>query len=222
MKSACVVLAGCGYLDGAEVSEAVLSLYFLNTAGFATRCFAPDKPQMHTMDHLTVKEVDQPRNVLHEAARIARGKVAPLAEAHAKDFDVLMLPGGFGMAKNLSTFISQGSEGTLDEDLNRLIGEALAAKKPIGAVCIAPAVLALALHQRGIHSKLTIGDDEDGAAQAIRKLGCEHVGCPVEAHCVDEEHRIVTAPAYMYGEANVAGVGAGIQKVVAELVRWCA
>jgi enhancing lycopene biosynthesis protein 2 len=220
MKTACVVLSGCGYLDGAEVSEAVLSLYFLNVVGFSTRCFAPDRTQLHTMNHLGASESKGERNVLHEAARIARGKIAPLSEAKASDFDALMLPGGFGVAKNLSNFISEGPDGKLDGEFDRLIGEMLAAKKPIGAVCIAPAVLALALHKHGIRSQLTIGNDADTAA-AIEKLGSDHVDCTVEESTVDEVNRIATAPAYMYGEANIADVGAGIQKVVKQLARWC-
>lgn len=220
MKTACVVLSGCGYLDGAEVSEAVLSLYFLNVVGFSTRCFAPDRAQLHTTDHLGGTTSKDDRNVLREAARIARGKIAPLSEAKGSDFDALMLPGGFGVAKNLSTFISEGPDGKLDEQFDRFIGEMLAAKKPIGAVCIAPAVLALALHKRGIRSRLTVGNDA-GTAAAIARLGSEHVDCTVETIVVDEENRIATAPAYMYGEANVADVGAGIQKVVKQLARWC-
>lgn len=220
MKTACVVLSGCGYLDGAEISEAVLSLYFLNAAGFAPRCFAPDRRQHHTMDHLMGTEASEARHVLHEAARIARGKVSPLSEARAADFDALMLPGGFGVAKNLSNFAFKGPDAAIDEQFDRLIGEALTARKPIGAVCIAPAVLALALRKRGLQAQLTIGNDA-GTAKAIEALGCKHVDCTVEGVCIDEKNRIASAPAYMYGEANVADVGAGIRKVVEQLARWC-
>ncbi len=220
MKTACVVLSGCGYLDGAEISEAVLSLYFLNVAGFQTHCFAADVPQMHCVDHLTGKEqADDSRNVLHEAARIARGKIKPLSEARATDYSVLMLPGGYGVAKNLSTFAVAGAHAALDTEFDRLLGEALQAKIPIGAVCITPAVLALALKRRGIHSSLTIGNDPDTAA-AINALGSTHVSCPVQVACIDEANKIVTAPAYMYDDANIAKVGDGIRKVVDQLSVW--
>ncbi len=209
-KRVAVVLSGCGYLDGAEIHEAVLTLLALDRAGAAVQCAAPDKPQHHVVDHLTGTPTDESRNVLHEAARLARGRIVPLSTIRAEDFDAVFLPGGFGAAKNLSTVAFDGPAATVDPDLVRVLRAFRAAGKPIGAVCIAPAVVVAALREGAV----TIGDDA-GTAAAIEAMGGAHVACPVTELHVDRERRIVTAPAYMYGEARIADVAAGIEKAVA-------
>jgi enhancing lycopene biosynthesis protein 2 len=149
MAKAAVVLSGCGFMDGAEIQESVLTLYFLDRAGIEVACFAPDRPQLHVVDHLTGKATDERRNVLVEAARIARGAIQDLAEAKMADFDALVMPGGFGVAKNLSDFATRGPEAAVNPELVRLVDEAVNANKPIVAVCISPAVLAAALSEIG-------------------------------------------------------------------------
>jgi enhancing lycopene biosynthesis protein 2 len=213
-----VVLSGCGFLDGAEVHEAVLSLYFLDRAGVEIACFAPDVEQLHVVDHLSGEATKETRNVLVESARIARGRVRPLAEATIDDLDGLVIPGGFGAAKNLSSFAVDGPQAKVDGELVRLVTEAFEANKPICAICIAPAVLAAALAVSGKSAELTIGTDP-GTAQAIEALGSTHVSCAVDQAAVDETHKIVTTPAYMLGEGP-ADVGAGIEKAIATLLRW--
>lgn len=209
-KRVAVVLAGCGYLDGAEIHEAVIALLALDRAGARVRCAAPDKPQHHVVDHLTGEPTGETRNVLREAARLARGKIAPLADIRAADFDALFLPGGFGAAKNLSTVAFDGPGATVDPEVARVLREFRAAGKPIGAVCIAPAVLVAALRE----GEVTIGCDP-GTAGAIAAMGGTHVACGVTELHVDRARKIVTAPAYMYGDERIANVAAGIEKAVA-------
>ena len=217
-RNVALVLAGCGYLDGSEVQEAVLSLYFLDRHGANVSCFAPDRPQMHVVDHLHREPTSESRNVLRESARIARSEVAPLATADMADFDALVIPGGFGVAKNLSNFASQGTAGKLDPEFSRLVGQALVQHKPIVAICISPAIVAIAAKQHGIRAKLTIGHHVE-TAQAIEALGCQHEACPVNASVVDEENRIISTPAYMLGPGP-ASVGAGIEAAINLLMSW--
>jgi enhancing lycopene biosynthesis protein 2 len=212
-KRVAVVLAGCGYLDGAEIAEAVLSLLALDRAGAAVQCAAPDKPQHHVIDHVTGEPTGETRNVLTEAARIARGRIVGLSEIRAADFDAVFLPGGFGAAKNLSTVAFDGAKATVDPEVARVLREFRAAGKPIGAVCIAPAVVVAVLRE----GTVTIGDDADTAA-AIVAMGGTNIACTVSEVHVDRTRRIVSAPAYMYGDARITNVAAGIDKAVAAML----
>jgi enhancing lycopene biosynthesis protein 2 len=213
-----VVLSGCGYLDGAEIQEAVFTLLFLDRAGAEVQCFAPNKPQMHVVNHLDGEPTGETRNVLVESARIARGEVRDLAEAKMEELDALALPGGYGVAKNLSSFATAGKDAEVDPELVRLVGEAVKAGKPVLAICISPAILAAALAKHGSKAKLTIGDDA-GTAEAIEALGSTHQRCPVDRAVVDEEHKIISTPAYMLGPGP-KGVAAGIEQGVAKLMSW--
>lgn len=217
MVKVAVVLSGCGYLDGSEIHEAVLTLLALDRAGADVTCLAPDIDQIHVIDHRRKTPAEETRNVLAEAARIARGKISDVGKARASDFDAVVLPGGFGAAKNLSNFASAGAKARVEPGVARFLRELHAAKKPIGAWCIAPAVLAAALRDDHKPLTLTIGDDP-GTAKALEAMGARHVTCPVDEARVDEVHRIVTTPAYMY-EAGIAQVAVGIDKAVAALLK---
>jgi enhancing lycopene biosynthesis protein 2 len=212
-----VLLAGSGYLDGAEIHEATLTLYFLDKAGLEVVAMAPDKPQADVVDHLAGKPTGEQRNVLVEAARIARGKVTDVAKVDAKGLDALVIPGGFGAAKNLCTFAKDGPSCTVDPGVEKLVRAMRAARKPIGALCIAPALVAKLLGPDH-NVNVTIGDDE-GTAQAIVKMGAKHTASPVDAIVVDEPNRVVTTPCYMLGPGPAA-VGAGVEKLVAQIVAW--
>lgn len=207
-----VLLSGCGFLDGAEIHEATLTLLALDQRGAKAICCAPNIPQADVVDHLTHKPVSEKRNVLHEAARIARGQIRDVAQVTAAELDALLIPGGFGAAKNLSDFASAGAECRVQPDVERLLGDLLAARKPIGAICIAPALLARVAGKRGIAARLTIGNDA-GTAGAIAAMGCAHENCPVTEFTIDREHRIVSTPAYMLGPGP-APVYEGIRKTV--------
>jgi enhancing lycopene biosynthesis protein 2 len=214
-----VILSGCGHRDGTEIREAVLTLLALDRAGAEAVCFAPDIAQNRVVDHLRGKVVPgETRNVLVEAARIARGKIADLKTAKAKDLDALILPGGFGAALNLSSFAERGADATVLPDVAALLKAMHAAKKPIGAICIAPAVVAKALG--AAHPRLTVGDDA-GTAAALAACGAVHEVCPVEKFVVDREQRIVTTPAYMY-DAPLRGVAEGIERCVHEVLALAA
>jgi enhancing lycopene biosynthesis protein 2 len=218
MAKVAVVLSGCGFLDGAEIQESVFTLYFLDLAGAEVRCFAPNRDQMHVVDHLAGEPTDERRNVLVESARITRGAVEELGNLDMAEFDALVMPGGFGVAKNLSEFATKGAEASVDADLVRIVGQAYAAKKPIAAICISPAILAAALKQVGGSATLTIGDDE-GTAGAVEALGSKHQNCPVSEAVFDAEHKIASTPAYMLGPGP-KGVAAGIQKTVEQVLAW--
>ena len=214
-KHICVILSGCGFLDGAEIHEAVCSLLYISQNGGTYEVVAPDKDQHHVINHHNGEEVQETRNVRIEAARIARGPVKDIKEVNADDYDALFMPGGFGAAKNLSTFAFEGANGTIDSEVKRVILDFHHKKKPIGAVCIAPAVLALALGK----GNLTIGTDQ-GTAEAIEKLGSTHNNCPVTEAIVDSENKIVTAPAYM-ADASIHDVAIGIEQAVQSVLNLC-
>lgn len=212
-----VVLSGCGVFDGAEIHEAVLTLYFLQKNGAETICMAPDIEQLHVVDHLRGEVASgEKRNVLTESARIARGNIKNLTDVKVSDFDALIFPGGFGAAKNLTDFALKGSDCGINSDVLRIVRETVLAKKPLGAVCIAPVVIAKALAGTGIKASVTIGDDA-GTAQAVEALGTAHVNCPVKDFVADEDNKIVTSPAYMLGQ-SIPEVAEGIEKTVKKLL----
>jgi enhancing lycopene biosynthesis protein 2 len=214
-RNVAVVLSGCGVYDGTEIHEAVLSLLAIEEAGATWQCFAPNTDQMHVIDHTTGEPMDDRRNVLVEAARIARGDIKDLADYDADQYDALVFPGGFGGAKNLSDFAVKGKDAEVRPDVARAVKTTQEAGKPIGFICITPASVG-ALTTKG--TKLTVGADEDGAAAAIRALGCTHVACPVEEAVVDEEHNVVSTPAYMTA-GSVLETRKGIQRCVEEVLR---
>ncbi|MHC5064761.1 MAG: isoprenoid biosynthesis glyoxalase ElbB [Planctomycetota bacterium] len=216
-KKVAVVLSGCGFLDGAEIHESVLTLLFLDRGGAEVTCFAPDRQQMHVVDHCKGEPMDgETRNVLLESARIARGKIQDLSVADAAEFDAVIMPGGFGAAKNLSNFATAGADAEVDEDLLGFLRGMLEAKKPIGVVCISPAVLAAALRGTDVSATLTIGEDA-GTASAIEAMGARHQNCPVNEFMVDDANMIVSTPAYMY-DARISDVAAGIEKLVSSVL----
>lgn len=208
-----VLLSGCGVFDGSEIHEATLALYFLNKAGAKVVCLAPEM-EFDVVDHAAKAPSGQRRNVRVEAARIARGPVADAATITADDLDGLILPGGFGAAKNLCDFAEKGGKGTVVPSVAALLGAMHAAGKPIGAICIAPAVLALALG--GHKPELTIGNDP-GTAQALEAAGAVHVVRAVDEIEIDEANNLVSTPAYMLGP-GIADIAKGIEKLVAAVL----
>ena len=214
MSKVAVVLAGCGVYDGAEINEAVLTLLCLEQQGASYQCFAPDMEQLHVINHLTGEPVPgETRNVRVEAARIARGNVQDLATLEAAAFDALVVPGGFGAAKNLCNFAVAGAEMEVQDDFLRIARSFHQAGKPIGLICIAP-VMATAICGEGV--RCTIGNDADTAA-AIEAMGGEHLACPVSEARVDAERKLVTTPAYMLA-GSVAEAYSGSSQCVQEVL----
>jgi len=209
-----VLLAGCGVFDGSEIHEAVLTLLALDRAGATIVCMAPDVEQLHVINHLTQEVTEEKRNVLVESARIARGEIRDLKAIRAEDLDGLIIPGGFGAAKNLSDFALKGAEAEVHPEVSRIMDEVLAAGKPLGAICIAPATLTKAAASR--HPEVTIGNDA-GTASAIEAMGGHHKNCTVDMIHVDGKNRIVTTPAYMLGP-GIKDVAVGIEKLVAKVL----
>lgn len=214
-KNVGVILSGCGFQDGAEIHEAVLTLLALDRAGVDALCMAPDVEQASVVNHLTGQATSETRNVLVEAARLARGQIRDVAKVKADELDALILPGGFGVAKNLSDFASAGANAKVRPDVRALVEEVFARRKPIGAICIAPAVLAAVLGKHG--PRLTIGTDE-GTAGALAAHGAKHERCTASGIVIDHDHKIVSTPAYMLGP-GIRHVAAGIELLVAEVLR---
>lgn len=213
-----VILSGCGYLDGAEIRESVLALLYLDQAGAQVKCFAPDIAQHHVMQHVAKQESkDESRNVLQEAGRIARSEVQSLDKLDASKFDALVIPGGWGVAKNLSTLAFAGKDATILPEMASIIQSFYRAQKPIGAICIAPALVALALKNSGI--TLTIGEDAATAA-IISAFGNIHQNAPSNEAVVDEAHRVVTCSAYMRDD-KLAPIAQGIEECIGAVIQLC-
>jgi enhancing lycopene biosynthesis protein 2 len=214
-KKVGVVLSGCGVYDGAEIHESVITMMALDKRGAEMVICAPDVAQMHVVNHLT-GEVDEgaERNVLVESARIARGSITDVTEISADQLDALILPGGFGAAKNLCDFAVSGPDCTVNPDVAALVRDVHSQGKPVAAVCIAPALIAKVLG--GEAPELTIGTDADTAG-AIESMGATHVACPVTEFVVDREKKIVSSPAYMLGQ-SISEVAEGIDRTVEALL----
>jgi enhancing lycopene biosynthesis protein 2 len=210
-----VILSGCGFKDGSEIHESVLALLALDKAEAKVICMAPNIDQIQVVNHINDEPITETRNVLIESSRIARGEIRDIASVQAEELDGLVLPGGFGAALNLSDFASKGSDATVNQDVKRLLRDCHSQGKPIGAICIAPAVIAAALGDKMV--RVTIGNDAD-TAQAIESHGATHKDCVVDAICVDTDNKIISTPAYMLGP-NIRHVAAGIDLLVSEVLR---
>jgi enhancing lycopene biosynthesis protein 2 len=210
MKRIGVVLSGCGVRDGSEIHEAVLTLLAIDSNGAKALCFAPDM-ELDEIDHVSMTETGAKRNVLVESARIARGEIGDIKKASQSELDAIVFPGGFGAAKNLCSFATEGEKGTVHPDVLRLVREMAEAKKPICAICIAPAMIGLAVGKE-LAPQLTIGNDS-GTAQALNATGSRHVDCAVDDCVIDRENLIVTTPAYMLA-GRISEAAAGIEKAI--------
>lgn len=211
-----VILSGCGVFDGSEVQEASATLISLAQHGIEYQCMAPDR-NFDVIDHRTQEPTGEKRNVLTESARIARGEILDLRDVKGGDYDAFFLPGGFGAAKNLCTFAIKGSDCEVDPQVERVLREASDAGKPIGFICIAPALGAKVFGDKGV--RVTIGHDA-GTAEAIGKTGATHVEADAEQIVIDEDHNIVSTPAYMEAKSPAqvyAGINALVENIASRL-----
>lgn len=208
MKKFAIVLAGSGVFDGAEIHEATMTMLAIKKQGADYEIFAPDIPQHHVVNHLTGEEMKENRNVLVEAARIARGKIKDLKQLNPRDFDAIIFPGGFGVAKNLCTWAFDGPDCTVNGDVEKVIKEMTSLKKPIGALCISPVLLAKVLG----NVEITIGDDPATAA-GVEKAGAKHVNTG-HGEVVRDPHRpVFTTPCYML-DASIVDIAEGAENIV--------
>ncbi len=207
-KRIAVILSGCGVYDGAEIHEATLTLYAISKLGGTYEIFAPDILQHHVINHITGEEMNEKRNVLVESARIARGNIKALSELSIDDFDAIIFPGGFGAAKNLSTIAFDGANCVVNDEVENIVKQTVEAGKPIGALCIAPAMISKIING----AEVTIGQDE-GTAKAIEAMGGIHKTTGHGEVVVDKKHKIVTTPCYML-DATITQIGEGAENVV--------
>ncbi len=215
MTDVAVVLSGCGFLDGAEIHESVMTLLALDSHELSYQCFAPDKPQRDVVNHYTKTPADEQRNVLTEAARIARGAIRPLSELDPAQFRAIVFPGGYGAAKNLCDFAVNGTGMQLDPEVERVARAFAEAGKPAGYICIAPAMIPR-IYPAGV--RCTIGTDTETAA-ALQAMGAEHRNCPVDDIVADERYKVVSTPAYMLAQ-RISEAAAGIEKLVCQVRDW--
>lgn len=217
MKNIGVILCGCGSMDGSEIHEATFALAAIDELSANYKCFALDKPQARVINFLTGEAVDEKRNQLQEAARIARGQIQNISEIKVQELNALILPGGFGTAFNLCNFATEGAKAQVEPEIAEIIKAFYKAQKPIGAICIAPALLALVLGN-DINPTLTAGNAEDPAGRIFTELGCNVVPCETTDCVIDEKNKIVTTPAYMNAKC-ISDTRKGIYKLVENVLR---
>ena len=213
MKKIAVILSGCGVCDGSEIHEAVLTLLHLSKNNVTYQCASIDSDQTRVFNHKANVETAEKRNMLVEAARIARGNIVEISQINPKDYDALIFPGGQGAALNLCSFAREHEKMNVRSDVENLILKFHEAKKPIGAICIAPIAVAKALSKFKVN--VTIGNDA-GAATCIKQWGAEHTNCKADEICYDPKNLVVTTPAYMLGK-NIAEIEPGIEKLVKKI-----
>jgi enhancing lycopene biosynthesis protein 2 len=215
MTKVAVVISGCGSLDGAEIFETVFTLLALDKNNADVKIFAPNKNQHYVINHLTQEKMPEERNILVESARIARGKIQSLSKLYVKDFDALILPGGFGAAINLSDLALKNEHGKVIKELKEIIVQFYKSSKPIGAICISPAILALALKEHA-KIKITLGKENE----LVNKIGAKEETCYAYDIVVDESNKLVTTPAFML-DAPLTQIHKGISNLVAKIIDMC-
>ena len=216
MSKVCVVISGAGHLDGAELRESIFTLLALDQKNITVDVFAPDKDQHHVINHLTGEEMDETRNILIEAARVTRGKVSNLDGLVSENYDALILPGGFGAAKNLSDFALNGAEAKLDKKMRKIIQSFHATQKPICALCISPVLVALALKEQCTDEnklEITVGNDEETITK-LENMGATHIKKSITDFHYDEKNKIITCPAYMYSTGKLSNIFDGINNAI--------
>jgi len=225
MKKVAVILSGCGVYDGSEIQEAVFTMLAIQQNGASYQCFAPDKDQLHVINHTNGEVMEPKRNVLVESARIARGDIKALTEINTTDYAALIIPGGFGAAKNLNQWAIAGPDGEIDASVKNTVQQFIQAGKPVCGLCMGPTVIAKALEGTAIKATLTIGTTAEKSPYDIAAIaaGMEKIGAVTEMKtirevCIDPVNKIVTAPCYMM-EANIAEIFENVQLAVRETMR---
>jgi enhancing lycopene biosynthesis protein 2 len=213
MKNFAIILAGCGVYDGSEIHEAVMTMYAVTKNGAEYRIFAPDIAQHHVVNHLTGAEMPETRNVLVESARIARGKIQPLNKLDLRDFDALIFPGGFGVAKNLCSYAFKGPDCDVQPQVAKVLRDAMSKCKPIGALCISPVLLAKIVGD----ATITVGPDAEDAAN-VKAMGATHVATVHGDVVYDEKHRLFSTPCYQL-ESNIVQIAEDADSIVKAMLK---
>jgi enhancing lycopene biosynthesis protein 2 len=218
-----VLLSGNGVYDGSEIHESVFTLLAIDENKGEAVCMAPNIEQHHVVNHISGDEMPEKRNVMVEAARIARGAILDLADMNADKLDALVIPGGFGAAKNLTKWAFSGPDGEINAEVKRIINEFVQAKKTIVGLCMGPTVIAKALQGAGLEERLTVGSTEEKSPYEIAAIsqGMEKTGAVAEMKtireiAVDHKNRIITAPCYMM-EGSITDVRDNIKQAIDEL-----
>ncbi len=212
VKKIAVILSGSGVFDGSEIHEAVLTLYAIQKHGAQYQCFAPDRAQHHVVNHITGAEMPETRNILVESARIARGKVKPLSGFKAAEFDALVLPGGYGAAKNLCNFAFDNTHYSVHPEVEKALREMHALGKPIGALCISPVILAKLFD----HAEITVGQDP-GTIRAVEVAGAKHVATNHGEVVIDEKNNLFSTPCYML-DATLVDIQVGCENLIVKML----
>lgn len=219
-----VLLSGCGVFDGTEIHEAVLTLLAIQEAGHEYVCIAPDVDQHHVINHTNGEEMNEKRNVFVESSRIARGEITKLSDIDPADIDALVLPGGFGAAKNLTTWAFKGPESEILPEVKLLLVNLVNIGKPICALCVTPTVVAKAFEGSDIHPQLTLGNTEQdseydiqGFSDGLAAVGAQPVMKTTDDILVDTANKIVSAPCYMM-KTDVVGVRNNTQKAIQQML----
>ncbi|HLF67250.1 MAG TPA: isoprenoid biosynthesis glyoxalase ElbB [Gammaproteobacteria bacterium] len=214
MKPIAVILSGCGVFDGSEIYETVITLLALDRAGATYQCLAPAL-NFNVVNHVTQQASGEQREVYTEAARLARGNIKPLGSARADDYAAMIIPGGFGAAKNLSDFAQKGKDATVNPELLAFAKGIAQQHKPAGFICIAPTLIS-AIYGAGV--ELTIGTDEK-TASVLTAMGAFHKSCSVTEYVADAQHKVVTTPAYMLAQ-SISQAAFGIERLVEQVLAW--
>jgi enhancing lycopene biosynthesis protein 2 len=220
MKKIGIILSGCGVYDGSEIQEVVLTMLEISNEGATYQCYAPDIQQHHVINHITGEEMNEKRNVLIESARIARGEIKALNDFKVAEIDGLVIPGGFGVAKNLTKWAFSGPDGEINSEVKRAIVECVRAKKPVVGLCMGPTVIAKAIEEEKLNSRLTVGTTKEKSPYDIAGVsaGMEKTGAVAEMRTIreisiDMNNKIITAPCYMM-DATIAEVHNNIRQAI--------
>ena len=212
MKKFAIVLSGSGVYDGSEIHEATMLFLAIIKQGAEYECFAPDIDQHHVVNHINGKVIKETRNVLVESARIARGLIKPLSSYKAIDFDALIFPGGNGITKNLSNYNSEHENCVVNSQIVKAIKQTHDLSKPIGAMCIAPVIIAKVLG----NVTLTIGNDEV-IANNLEKMGATNVNTSYGEVIADKKNKVFSTPCYML-DSNILDIYDGASNLVKSIL----
>lgn len=213
-KKIAIIIGGCGHRDGSEIHETTMTMLAVEEHGATYQMFAPNRNQYHVLNHLDGTEMHEQRNMLVEAARIARGNILPLENFDVNQFDAVIFPGGFGVAKNFFNYAFKGMDCEVDEQIAHIIQSVHQAGKPIGALCISPVLMAKILG----NITVTIGQDAK-TARDIEQMGATNVNTSNGDVVTDKKNKIFSTPCYML-DANLVDIHEDANNLVEAMMEY--